>query len=226
MIIAFFGPDGAGKTTHSRLLGQYLKKRGFKVALVRLKSHHMGMYLLLRLLYLLNIIPRTNSPKTHYYSMRRIFGRSRIFPFLEVLNMLPWLLFNIELRLATKHIIIAERYLPDFLVALNLITSHREYLCRTPLLKAFILKYLCRNDTFYIYLKAKPGILCERKKNEELTQNFITANLSLYQKIYEFLSAHKCKTSLLCIDTSSQPIMQPFDQIIKHINSFLQSPIK
>ena len=215
MIIAFFGPDGAGKTTIARLVVQYLERKGLKVAYVRLRSHHMGMYILLQLLRLLKVMPCTHSPRILDYSMRRIFRQSKVFLYIETLNVLLWLLVNVRLKLLMGRIIVAERYIPDFLVSLQMISSRMDYIYGMTLLGVLVTKFVCHENIIYVYLTAKPEILCKRKKDEELSQLYVRFTLILYRDVIDLLSQCVPRVKFLPIDTSEQPHIQTLKQVLK-----------
>jgi len=219
MIIAFFGPDGAGKTTVAKLLAKYYMEKGFKVAYVRLRIHHMAMYVLIKLLQLLRVIPSTRSPRISHYSMRRLFKQSRFFFILESLNVLLWLIINVKVRLMMNHIIVAERYIPDFLISLYMITSKIDYIEKAMLSRILVAKFVCHDNRVFIHLTANPMVLHGRKKDEELSLTFIRFSLISYHVITNLMKKMcRSKMKLFVIDTSRQSPLQTLEDILKYIS--------
>ena len=211
MIIAFFGPDGAGKTTLAKLLATYFAIKKYKVSYIRFKSHHLAMYFLLRFLQKLNIVPNTSSPRILDYSLRRYFNRDKLFLYLEIINAIIWLITNIKLRKMIKGgVIVAERYIHDFIVSMLLLGSDKSTLYR--LLK--IMK-LFMNDTIRVYLCASPVDILGRKRDELLSINYVNILVHLYLLAIRFLGVD------LYINTSRHNRLEAFQQIRDFITSRL-----
>lgn len=213
MIIAFFGPDGSGKTTLATMLATHLLNRGAKVSYVRFKSHHLIMYLLILLLQKFELIPRTNSPRVLDYMLRRYFHKSIVFFYLELLNAIVWLFVNIRIRrLIKKEIIIAERYVPDFAVSMLLLTCNINVL-------NYVLRILNKfiNNTIKIFLYANPNDILNRKKSEELSYDYIIMLLNLYKYIVTYIGAD------LIINTSQHNVLQAFRIIKRHVDLTLKT---
>ncbi|MGC9106848.1 MAG: AAA family ATPase [Infirmifilum sp.] len=183
MIIAFSGPDGTGKTTLARLLARYLTMKNVKTHYIRFKAHHMGMFLLLLFLRLLGVVPPTSSPRVIDYHMRRLFAKSRLFLLLELVNSIIWLLLNVKFktRLSGKHVIVAERYIPDFIVSMLLIRPS------TKILRLY-LKALSpfMENTIKVYLIAQPDDIVKRKPDESLTHEYVRILMRGYLIVASF----------------------------------------
>ncbi len=82
-LIIIFGPDGAGKTTISKLLIARLREREYDAVYLKMRVHHLFMYLILRLLQHIGVVPRSHSPRVLDFALRRIFGKSAIYPLLD-----------------------------------------------------------------------------------------------------------------------------------------------
>src|SRR3990172_6121417 len=46
--VSFFGPDGAGKTTHARLLAAYYEANGWRVRVAWIRANHILAFVLSR----------------------------------------------------------------------------------------------------------------------------------------------------------------------------------
>jgi len=207
IMIMFFGPDGTGKTTLAGLLEAYLRSKGYKVRRIRLRSHHLAMYVLISLLRKLKLVPNTNSPRILSYSLRRYFKNSRVFMYLEAINVILWILMNVKLRnlLSGNVVTIAERYVPDFIVDTILVTS--EYSFPHALLK--ILGNLMKNSV-KIFLYAQFGDVLNRKKDEVLSVTYLAALTRIYASILPYIGID------MCLNTSKYNKLESF-LLIKNI---------
>ncbi len=187
MIISFTGPDGTGKTTLAKLVARRYLLQNYNVHYIRFKSHHLGMYLILKLLILLKIIPKTNSPRILDYYLFQIFGYKTLFFILELVNSLLWLLLNVKLvpLITGKKIIIAERYIPDFIVSILFIRPKVNTLIYS--LKIFS---LFMKNSFNILLLAYPRDIMKRKPDEQLETNYIYLLTRLYSLVISYIGAN------------------------------------
>jgi len=176
VIISFFGPDGSGKTTLSKILKEYISRRGYKTRHIRLRSHHLAMYILLTIMRKLGLVPHTYSPRILTYSIKRYFDNSRFFIYLELINIIVWVMINVKIRgLFTRTVVIAERYIPDFIVDMLLLSPNKKTL---DLLIRTLAPFM--KDTIKILLYATPDDMLKRKKDEELSRRYLNAQLFLY----------------------------------------------
>jgi len=185
MMVVFFGPDGTGKTTLSRITEAYLVKKGYRVSHIRLRSHHLAMYLLVSVMKKLKLIPSASSPRLLTYSLRRYFKHSRIFTSLELINVVIWVFVNVKIlgkMFFRNNIIVAERYIPDFITDMLLISP------RTGLLH-FLARLMAplMGNTIKIGLYANISDILSRKIDEELSYCYADALIRLYSLVSIFL---------------------------------------
>lgn len=67
-LVSIFRPDGSGKSTQARILGDYLRSRGLKVKVIWIKSYHTFAFVLSRLYKKLS--PRSVSLNTYGHVIR------------------------------------------------------------------------------------------------------------------------------------------------------------
>jgi GTPase SAR1 family protein len=192
-LIVVFGPDGAGKTTLSKLLIARLRERGYDAVYLKMRVHHLFMYIILRLLQHVGVVPRSHSPRILDFALRRIFGKSAIYPLLETINILIWYIVRVGLLLALNKTIVADRFSPDAIVSLSIIS---DKLNKT-IIK--LLLSLCK-DSYGIYIYASPDLMLNRKKDEELSTLYVRYQLLLYKTILGI--ANMYMKNIIIINTS------------------------
>jgi thymidylate kinase len=192
-LIIIFGPDGAGKTTLSKLLIARLRERRYDAVYLKMRVHHLFMYLILRLLQYVGMVPRSHSPRILDFALGRIFGKSAIYPLLETVNILIWYIIRVGLLLALNKTIVADRFSPDTIVSLSIISNKLNKTIMKLLLS------LCK-DSYGIYIYATPDLILNRKKDEELSTLYIKYQLLLYKKILTVASMYM--KNIIIINTS------------------------
>jgi len=204
MMVVFFGPDGTGKTTLSRMTEIYLARKGYHISHIRLRSHHLVMYLLVLVMKKLKLIPNTSSPRILSYSLRRYFKHSMVFIYLELVNVIVWIFINVKVRrvFLGSNIIIAERYIPDFITDMLLISPRTNFLY----FLTRLLDPLLRNAV-KINLYADPSDILSRKRDEELSYCYVKALIRLYRLVSIFLGID------LYINTSRESKAESFTRI-------------
>lgn len=192
-LIILFGPDGSGKTTLASALIRELRKSGYNVSCIKMKSHHLMLYVLLKVLQKLNYVPKHHSPKVIDYSLRNIFKGGKIYLLLEFLNIMLWNLLFVKPRLWRGDVVVADRFSTDSIVSLHIISGDIPNIYKKTLLN------LCRGS-IAIYVRAKPSILLSRKTDEELSEIYLRYLLALYDEIAREVAF--VAKSLLMVDTT------------------------
>lgn len=208
-MIIFFGPDGSGKTTLARILAKYLLSKGVKIEYIRLKSHHLTMYLLIRLLYKIGVIQSMSSPRILDFTLKKYFGNSKLFIYLELVNVVTWLIINLKIKqLFRKKIIVADRFIPDFLVSMLFMYPNPK------ILKILyrILEYFMR-DSVKIFLYSNIIEALNRKKEELLSYNYMKNLLHLYVEVVSLIGVD------LIINTSKHSVYESFELIRDYLRS-------
>jgi len=212
LLIILFGPDGSGKTTLAKDLIFELKKLNYNVVYVRMKSHHLVMYLVLRLLQKLKYIPEIGSPRVIDYGLRMIFRKSRVYLLLEFSSIVLWYLLFVKPHLLRNNIIVADRFSPDSIVSLYTVSRILPRIYKKVLLN------LCQGS-IAIYLRAEPYILLSRKVGENLSEMYLRYLLVLYDDIAREVAL--VTKGLLTIDTTRLPKNQSARVIIEFVKRYL-----
>jgi thymidylate kinase len=211
-LIILFGPDGSGKTTIAMELIKRLRKLNYRVVYIKMRSHHLLMYLILRLLQKLDIISETCSPRIIDYSLRKIFRKSKMFVLLEFSNIVTWYLFFVKPHIMRKTIVIADRFSPDSIVSLHVISKVIPYTYKKVLLS------LCRKSTA-IYVRANPEVLLSRKIDEDLSEKYLKYVLVLYDEIVKYMAS--VARDLIVLDTTNLPKDQSIKITLEYVGEHL-----
>jgi len=194
-IISIFGPDGAGKTTHARLLAYKLKRKGFKVKHVWIKNNHTLAYIMLK--FLEKISPQsvlrlpTNAIITHILAYSNSISRT-IWSWLELISVITKLIINVYIPRLFGYTIIADRYLPDTIIHMTIATKSLEILQSIPV--KTLLKILAKDKTKLIMLDSSYKTIKNRRNNICEPRQLIEIQRLLYKKIAKILNVPIEKT--------------------------------
>jgi len=198
LIIAFYGIDGAGKTTLANLLVRVLRNKQMNVYPLRLRAHHTLMYLLIRFFFSLKGYDYKSiqgMPILHNYIVKQCFGRRRLYVPLEIVSVLAWYVIEVLPRrvFGGKPVVfIADRFLPDFVVMLHYTSGIDD----GKLLKIYrFLEKLISLDIIYFYVYVDPYLAVARKREEKLRPLFTLYLASRYERINAYLHHYTVDTT-------------------------------
>ena len=211
-LIILFGPDGAGKTTIAIELIKKLKELNYQAIYIKMKSHHLFVYVFLKLLQKMNKIPNTHSPCLIDYSLRAIFRDNNMYVFLEMFNILIWYFIFVLPHLKRGKTIVADRFAPDSVVSLNIVSNNVNNVLERILLR------LCK-DSIAIYVYAQPWTLLMRKRDEDLSEVYLRYITKLYNKVARQVAL--IARNLVVIDTTSLPKQHLVDLIFNSIKKHI-----
>jgi hypothetical protein len=124
---------------------------------------------------------------------------------------LPILLAKFILPSILGYTVIAERYVPDFLVWVSLTTRDEDYLKR---LEARFMLALSMKADARVYVTACEAELAKRR-NEEVDQIFLSRQIKLYEELAKIITA--CK-----IDTTGRSIKETLNELISFVQPLMK----
>lgn len=210
--IAFFGPDGSGKSTHASLLVNHFQSRKVQTKKVWIRSPHAFAYLLSRLLVkagfyrvVSNTFGRNKKiPAVHINRGLKIFW-STVESISAILVMIP----RVHLPLLLGYTVVAERCIVDTIVNIAYYINDSEFLqSRT----ARILLLFIPKNAMLIHLDTDYLTLVNRRDKNVEAYELIKFQKECYKKIENSLNA-------TYIDTSHSDINHVSNLIINLVES-------
>jgi thymidylate kinase len=207
-ILYFFGPDGSGKTTIATTLAKKLRKECSKVKLSWMRGTHT---LASMLAIFLTKFPTFRGSDNPYYGISVPNRMKRLWQIIEFVSMLPILLTRFTIPSLLGYVIVAERYLPDFLTWVSLTTRDEDYLKR---LEARFLLALSKKADVKVYVTASEAELAKRRSGE-VNRNFLSRQIKLYEELAKIIRA--CK-----IDTTGRSIKETLNELISFVQPLMK----
>lgn len=205
-MVVFFGPDGAGKSTHARRLVRYFRSVGCSCVYVWIRGRHTFSYVVSSFLMRFGyhrVIHGADGITYKVFDPQVFPHLSRIWGAIELLSILPWIVTKIYLARLIGFTVISDRYVPDTLVYLTYWLGKdfsRSFVARVLLL--FIPR-----STVLFHLDAKVEVLMKRLKYDPATKAYLVFQRKLYPKLAKMLDAPT-------VDTSDSGIHETFRRIL------------
>ena len=207
MLITLFGPDGSGKTSIARALALELRCRGLKPIITWMRGTHTLASLFARFISKFAIFKGSDNP---YYEISIPSRMKRLWQLIEFISALPVLLVRFILPGLLGYTVIAERYIPDFLVWVVITTDDPSYLSS---ISARFLLALALRAKVKIYVKADLQKLIERRM--DMNPSFIMKQLILYEKLAEGINSLTLDTTNRSVDESMNSLLAFLDKNLK-----------
>lgn len=207
MLIVLFGPDGSGKTTLAEVLARKLGDHSFNVRISWMRGTHTLASLLARFQSKFTTFRGSDNP---YYGILIPNNAKRVWQLIEFISVLPILLIRFMLPGLLGYVVVAERYLPDFLVWVSLTTRDASYLRR---LEARFMLALSMKADVKVYVTASKDELIKRRY-EEVNYEFLSRQLKLYNEIARLVGAHK-------IDTTGKRVEETLDSLLSLVRPLI-----
>jgi len=206
-LICFFGPDGSGKTTLAKALARELEGRSFNVRISWMRGTHMLAFMLAKFLFKFATFRGLDNP---YYGISISSRMKKLWQLIEFVSALPILLVRFMLPSFLGYTVIAERYIPDFLVWVVITTDDPSYLSS---ISARFLLALALRAKVKIYVKADLQKLIERRK--DMDPSFIMKQLIFYEKLAKSIGSFTLDTTNKNVDESLNILLAFLDKNLK-----------
>jgi|YelNatPaOPRAMG01_1025707.scaffolds.fasta_scaffold36633_2 DNA polymerase III delta prime subunit len=200
MLIALFGPDGSGKTTIASALALELRCRGLKPIIAWMRGTHTLVSLLARFLSKLTIFKGLDNP---YYGISIPSCMRRLWQLMEFISVLPILLFRFMLPSFLGYTVVAERYVPDFIVWVSVTTRDEDYLER---FEARFMLALSVRAYVRVYVTASEAELVKRRGGE-VNLKFLAEQLRLYDVLARLIGSYRIDTTGRDVDSSLREVL-------------------
>lgn len=196
-LIIVTGVDGSGKTTTARFLVKYLKSNGCKTRYVWIKSLHTLAFLISRVFESLGwhrVIQNPNRVTISRFELPDSASHHKIWPFIEFISVLPWIILRIHLPLFLGFTIVADRYLIDTIVSISI--GVRDPLFMNSFLGKLLLRMIPK-EAIIIHLDVDLINILNRKPNIEYTNQEIMRQITLYRLLAKGIGAYSINTAIL-----------------------------
>ena len=201
VIIYFFGPDGAGKSTLVKGLVNNIQKN-HKVKLSWMRGSHTITSFLAKILSRFNFF---KGPENPYYNINIPKNLKGLWQLLEFISALPVIIIRFLLPSFMGCWVIADRYTLDLTVWISLTTRDNSFLEKP---QAKVLIALAKNADAKFYVKADVKTLSERR-GERLPNP--EEQISLYDKLAQAIGA----TTIDTTDKSTHDSLQEVSEVLK-----------
>lgn len=199
--VAFFGPDGAGKSTHVRLLTAYYRSRGQRVKTAWIRGNHTFAWILSTFLIRMGyygVSPhpmRTFDPGDTFgrsFSVSTLPALKPLWRLIEFVSVVPLIMTRVYIPLSLGYAVVAERYIVDVVVTVSRIVDDPKFIEST--LSKVILRFVPKNARM-IYLYADYDSILERRREEVHSREFIEFQIQHYDILARRLGYPKICTS-------------------------------
>jgi len=187
-----------------RTLKGELARRGFRAQVSWMRGTHTFASLLARMMARFPSLAGSDNPYYHISIPRRLLP---MWQFVEFVSMLPVLFARFLLPSLRGNFVIAERYIPDFIVWVTITTDDPAYI--KSFTARFLLSLLSKTGT-KVYITADYAELLSRRNDVDPT--FLKRQLNLYEKLAKSVGASKLDTTWASVDESAKALIGFMDR--------------
>lgn len=210
-VIVFFGPDGAGKTTHARHVIRDLRFHKRRTKWAWLRGRHSLAFFLAEFFTkhgYFTLLTAPNGVSFKVFDPKLFPNFQRFWEVVEFVSVLPWIILRVHLPRILGYTVVAERYVVDTVVYLSYWLG-RDFLQHftTKILLSFIPK-----DSLLFHMDAQTQLLLERARNDTVTTDYIEFQREVYCILAKTLSATTIDTSKYTVSEAIQIIHERLTQ--------------
>jgi thymidylate kinase len=194
--IIFFGPDGSGKTTQANMLISELNRKGIRNKKLWLRSLHTLAFLISKVgMYIMKLddIYQLRTKYSDHAAFRIIWY------FIEFVSILPLILTKFYLPLLEGYVIVAERFVIDWVVSVAYATNNPSLVDSW---FASLAMYFIPKQSVLVYIDAEYSSILSRRAAEDSFES-IEFQRTCYSKFAQ-------KFHALRIDSSNKSICEVF----------------
>ncbi len=198
-VVIFCGPDGAGKSTQVKLLISYLRSKGFRVKGSWIRALHSFALALFRLVIRAGYYRTVSNSYGMSYPLvdfKKLPPLRKLWPYIELLSMLPLLFCRVYLPSKLGWIVVSERLTIDTIPALTWLLEDANF----PNSRlARILIGFTPSDSCIVNLECDYNTVLNRRHSTAEPMKFIETQIEIYSDLQR-------KMPMLTIDTSKHTV--------------------
>jgi thymidylate kinase len=211
-VIAFFGPDGVGKSTQASLLMDYLAARNVRTKRAWIRAGHTFAFALGTTLIKLGFVretPERTGQNLRRLNLDRLPALRALWPWIELMSVLPLILIRVKIPSLLGRVVVCERYTVDSVPSISYITGDKafdQHFVARVLISMIPRSYALVNlDCDYHTLISRRGGLAE-------SEEFIEIQRKMYQRF-------RTKLGALYVDTATTDVSETQSLIRNYFES-------
>jgi len=223
-LIVFMGAEGVGKSTQIDLLRSWLLKSNYRIKVVDIRGNLLFAYLLWKFLMLAGRYSdylRPDGTMTRGPDKVILAKVCKLWFILQLVSVLPLILFKVRLPLLLGYVVIAERYIVDTLSDILRLAQNLGISNSWSVSASFILSRFLRGDAFFIFLTAEYSELTSRYR-KRLTPTEWREYIERRNQYYKIV-VQRLGIEYFFIDTTRETTTMTFARILTRLNDWWRS---
>jgi thymidylate kinase len=207
-VIAFFGPDGAGKTTQADLLVDYLRTKNFKTRKAWIRAVHGYAFAISKVLIRMGYVKK-DPVGPGSIPMRLDLEKSpplqAVWPWVELLSLLPLVISRVKLPSLLGRTVVCERYTIDSIPSISYTVGDASF-DRRFLAKALL--SMVSEGYVLVNLDCDYDSIVSRRGAQAEPEDFIKIQREMYAKFQPRLGALYLNTATITPTETQDRIRQ------------------